>query len=991
MKKKKLSKAAELTRSKVKIKNTYNFDNKRVKVSIIVPVCNVESYLCECLDSIVCQTLKDIEIICVNDGSTDSSLDILLDYCKKDHRIKIIDKENAGYGHSINLGIDFSSGDYIGIVESDDFIHNKMYESLYEVARNNNLDFVKSDFFKFTTEKDKKQYNRVFLTNDKNYYNNVFAPNDKPECYDFPMYTWTGVYKASFLRKHNIRHNESPGASFQDTGFFFQTFAFGKKVQFLDKAFYYYRCDNPNSSVKSKNKVYCIKYEYEYVIDLLKKHPQIYDQIIKYVWSVRGSSYIRTLNRVDKKFRHEFIRHFRSVFLIAEKKGELDFSIMPSDRANTINTILRIPQKYLYMMDHKNLKRPIFRRFLWCMNDNGFLYSVRYLYKRMSAKPWTYRSAIKAHSVIQIHKLLSVLHLFDANMKEIRRFKNIHNGDRCFIVCTGPSLRMSDLDRLHNEYTIGVNSIYRAYPNTTWRPTYYTIIDQYIAEKYTEGEKLDFASFAKDAVFLNSYIKTDNDPKIKRLYIDFKNHEKKNMDYPTLFVSEDLSIRAIDCFTVTNIAISLAIYMGFKKIYLLGADNNFEGSKIHFLPNSFDPNTAKKGRMEINTVRATYGYFALKEFAKYKNVEIYNATRGGHLEVFDRVDFDDVIQNMSDYSAWDEFIELIMKEAKNKEIILWGNSIEFRKRLKNAKGIEVRNAFKNKKLCDGIHTLCLDDLNNKKDIYYLINVDSEEDAEKIKILKEIGFYSKGNYKFLKHKDMIVNSAPYSDAYGNTLNCLPKNFRVHFEGYNSKLIIGKKELTNKCLDLHIGNNSKVVIEDNVFLNGTINIGDNSSLTIKAGSKFTSCKIVLDSKSSIYFGEKFESEDGLEVFASKNSRIYVGKDTSFEKNVSLICGRCYSVYNSDMKNIDEDMAGSSISVHSHVRIGRNSSLYSGTDIGVGAMVSEESIIRDSYYNNTFVKNGTVVDSNVFWKKNERIENNSPINIEYRLKTVEDIRVV
>ncbi len=93
-----------------------------IKVSVIVPVFNVEAYLNESLDSILNQTLNDIEIICINDGSTDNSLNILETYAKKDKRIKIISKENEGQGVARNVGLDDAQGEYISFVDSDDFI-----------------------------------------------------------------------------------------------------------------------------------------------------------------------------------------------------------------------------------------------------------------------------------------------------------------------------------------------------------------------------------------------------------------------------------------------------------------------------------------------------------------------------------------------------------------------------------------------------------------------------------------------------------------------------------------------------------------------------------------------------------------------------------------------------------------------------------------------------------------------------------------------------
>ena len=117
------------------------------KVSVVVPVYNVEKYLEQCLDSIVNQTLKDIEIICVDDGSTDKSGEILDKYVTEDDRVKVIHKKNSGYGNSMNIGFDAAQGEYIGIIESDDYAELNMFESLYECAVENNLDVVKSEYF----------------------------------------------------------------------------------------------------------------------------------------------------------------------------------------------------------------------------------------------------------------------------------------------------------------------------------------------------------------------------------------------------------------------------------------------------------------------------------------------------------------------------------------------------------------------------------------------------------------------------------------------------------------------------------------------------------------------------------------------------------------------------------------------------------------------------------------------------------------------------
>jgi glycosyltransferase involved in cell wall biosynthesis len=107
------------------------------KVSIVIPVYNVEKYLRQCLDSVVNQTLKDIEIICVNDGSTDNSLQILEEYANKDDRIKIINKDNGGLSSARNAGLEIATGVYIGFVDSDDYIEIETYNEAYKLTSNN--------------------------------------------------------------------------------------------------------------------------------------------------------------------------------------------------------------------------------------------------------------------------------------------------------------------------------------------------------------------------------------------------------------------------------------------------------------------------------------------------------------------------------------------------------------------------------------------------------------------------------------------------------------------------------------------------------------------------------------------------------------------------------------------------------------------------------------------------------------------------------------
>ena len=187
------------------------------KVSVIVPVYNVGKYLQQCLDSILVQTLQDIEVICVDDGSTDSSGKILDQYVLEDKRVKALHRKNAGYGAAMNAGLDAAQGEYIGIVESDDCIKAEMYQTLYDAAIKDNLDVVKSDaIYWMESVGYLKEIHYQWLDN---YYDRILYDEDRNIFFDFYMNIWTGIYKKTFLMENKIRFHETPGASYQDNGF----------------------------------------------------------------------------------------------------------------------------------------------------------------------------------------------------------------------------------------------------------------------------------------------------------------------------------------------------------------------------------------------------------------------------------------------------------------------------------------------------------------------------------------------------------------------------------------------------------------------------------------------------------------------------------------------------------------------------------------------------------------------------------------------------
>ncbi len=216
-----------------------------VKISIIVPVYNSEKFLEKCINSIVNQTLKDIEIIFINDGSTDKSLDILKSYELKDSRIKVLSQNNTGPSCARNNGLKIAKGEYVGFVDSDDWIDLDFYEKLYITAKKYDADISvagikrhRSYKWKYHLKIEKEEF-----TNDKN---RKFLLCDVPD----KCYPVNKIYKFSKLNQYNILFE--PGVYFEDRFFTAQVLVYLESLVTVPDVYYNY-WTNPNSIVKTKS------------------------------------------------------------------------------------------------------------------------------------------------------------------------------------------------------------------------------------------------------------------------------------------------------------------------------------------------------------------------------------------------------------------------------------------------------------------------------------------------------------------------------------------------------------------------------------------------------------------------------------------------------------------------------------------------------------------------------------------------------------------
>lgn len=315
-------------------------------VSVVMPSLNVGAYIRECLESVMAQSLSAIEIICVDAGSTDGTLDVIKELAQKDSRIRLIRSDKRSYGRQVNLGIDAARGKYLGIVETDDAILPNMYKRLSDVATENVADVVCADYFRFKGDILSGERVYVACAQEPDMYGKVINPIEDPRSFFFTI-NCGNIYSLKFIRQQKIRLNESPGASYQDIGFFNQVHCLAKRLVFLQEPFYLYRQDNPSSSINSKSKVYACCGEYEFMRKQLERHPKIYEKTKTLLGRSMFFGYWSTLNRIAPEFRMEFAERFSADMRKAFSRGELDRNSFSCGNWKRLLDVMLMPRAFV--------------------------------------------------------------------------------------------------------------------------------------------------------------------------------------------------------------------------------------------------------------------------------------------------------------------------------------------------------------------------------------------------------------------------------------------------------------------------------------------------------------------------------------------------------------------------------------------------------------------------------------------------------------------
>ena len=301
-----------------------------VKVSVVIPVYNVEKYLEDCLYSIVNQTLDDIEIICINDGSTDNSLNILEKYANEDNRIIVISQENGGHAVATNAGMNIAKGEYLYLMDSDDMIKSNALEDTYNIAKCKNVDFL---IFKAINYKEetKEYYETEFYSMSKlkeAVGDNVFCYDDIDEgdlIFSLSVTPWSKLYNRDFIVRIGAKFPE--GLIFEDNVFFWQVLFNAKRVYFHDE-FLFIRRWYPTSSTTAGDLRFIDSIKVNNLIMAEFKKHNHFDKHKQMLYNRKVSLGIMRFTKIKDVFKGAYFEEWKNDALKIAEDNELfnDFS-----------------------------------------------------------------------------------------------------------------------------------------------------------------------------------------------------------------------------------------------------------------------------------------------------------------------------------------------------------------------------------------------------------------------------------------------------------------------------------------------------------------------------------------------------------------------------------------------------------------------------------------------------------------------------------------
>ena len=557
-----------------------------IAISVLTPIYNHKiEYVRKCLDSLKAQTIKNIEFILIDNGSSKDSQLLIKEYVNSDSRFKSIRfEENQGYGKAMNAGIDIAKGEYIGIVESDDFIKPDMYEKLYQIVLDTNVDIVKGNYISYYENKALEQVST--FTYPENKTNIILTKETSLEIPFGGACQWTGIYRKQMILDNDCYFSTYPGASGQDTTFVLKTWIAAKSFYIYSDLYYYYRLDNNNSSrYKFLSTAYGDANECKHLNSWMNKYKNRYTEL---EWAVYAKNiYNRLLNQLNNRLSVGNVNLLNKTKFYLTKVLPIFKSIMKEKRINYSLTFSAD--------EYKNLEFAITHPLLFVIRKFKISYKQRDILKNI----FSVRNDMnKQHKIITIlgikvkfrkkkkttlDKIKNFQYkLYDMQKSNIEaaaihppifsEYKNKYCGRKIVIIGCGPSaIHYTPIkDAIH----IGVNRAFKL-PNINldylFVQDYMDEEDMCLADTYLPGKCKKFYGIISDLRLQEVY------PQIKRISLNHIINANANQYILKSGVSYifpfDIAYTPFsDIGGTTFSALQFALYTNPEKIYLVGCD-----------------------------------------------------------------------------------------------------------------------------------------------------------------------------------------------------------------------------------------------------------------------------------------------------------------------------------------------------------------------------------------------------------------------------------
>ena len=596
--------------------------SRDIKVSVLTPIYNHKiEYVRECLESLRAQTMQDIEFILIDNGATDESKALISEFEQSDSRFRVIHlKENQGYGGAMNAGLDAAKGDYIGIVESDDWVEPEMFEKLYGIATDTNSDIVKCLFKSHYRDK-----TNILVRFDNQLYNRILNPDDVPDYINKYCSFWTAIYKKQLLIENNIKFDILPQPSAEDLMFTIKTYICSKKLYIIPDELYNYRSDNPNSSIRKRGiQIYNTFKLFDKLSEFIENNEKLnlprnwylknYREFLSAYWTY-----------TDKNIK---IQNELFFVLLISKKFRKN---LKNNRVKLNDKELRIYEKIAYhpILFYLTPKFKSLLQTIFSVKNNDrkshkkiTILGLKFNVKRTENFEQKLRSILREEvSQIVAREVSQALCVQKLHMQTFPQFKNIHNNQSIAIIGCGPSVKYYDgkLDTVNIALNkaIFLENINFNYLFTWDYQGFLKNVPEFFDEVKIYNCKKFYGRFLSDRMLSLPEFADDAINNVYHFYSSAR-HMLPAYSYGEIIHYDIETHPLADFMSISFGALHFALYTRPKKIYLIGLDTQNCG---HY---AGDNNT-----YNINKMMLGYKKFKAHIQAHYPDVEIISVNPVG--------------------------------------------------------------------------------------------------------------------------------------------------------------------------------------------------------------------------------------------------------------------------------------------------------------------------------------------------------------------------